>query len=261
MTHSFVPCETPSSWLPGWQKENILSLPPGFHLFSQFFSRLSRKLYDPKTIAHFRLRNIFHKHARSRNICPNLQHISGVKHAPDGYLNNKGGIWRVWRAESFPTPPPLLRHLRRLLYPLQPLSRGYLFLSLDFLCPHLLLFLLGFLGATTRPRYIFLLRWLTYRYTWACKFCTPPPYAGHTGNHRGPPRNSMPRFDRGILSSCCLRNQEVGRVLSVGNSRRFHTWEIVGTLMGHSWAQLGLKKVARLSSMVLEKRWYVWLRS
>ena len=69
--------------------KQTLPLPPGFQLAhagltvlplsSQLSSRLSRKLHDPKTMTHFCVRNVFHKHARSRNICPNPQRISEVK--------------------------------------------------------------------------------------------------------------------------------------------------------------------------------------
>jgi len=81
-------------------------LPPGFQLsyaglavlplVSRFFSRLSRKLHDPKTIAHSCIRNAFPNGQDERpklKPCPDPQRISEAtnKRAPGSYLN-KGSI-------------------------------------------------------------------------------------------------------------------------------------------------------------------------
>ena len=91
MSHSAAPYEflSPIIITPGLTKgKQTLSLPPGFQLshagltlvplFSRLFSRLPRKLHDPKTITHFCMWNVPHKHSRSRNICP-TQRIYEVK--------------------------------------------------------------------------------------------------------------------------------------------------------------------------------------
>jgi len=96
---------------PGPTKgKQTLPLSPGFQLshadltvlplFSRPFPRLSRKLRDPKTIAHSCIGNAFHKHARSRNICPNPQRISEVKQVGPRRLSKQQRRYREGMASS-----------------------------------------------------------------------------------------------------------------------------------------------------------------
>jgi len=150
MRHHTTPCESllqrEHSRLT---KRKTTPLPQGFHpshagfTVLPLFSRLSRKLHDPKTIAHSSIRNAFPnvqtKHPKPKRIpevkespktnpclnpqniseykpipnagaiCPDPQRISKAtnKCAPGSYLN-RGSIVRVWRAAPFSTRPNFL---------------------------------------------------------------------------------------------------------------------------------------------------------
>ena len=118
MSHSAAPCESPPpSPLPGWQKRKT-SYPTaaGFPAFSRWSYRASAFLQAflpafPKAPLSKNYRafldvKFFPDTSEAEIYAWILSAFpKSNKCVPDGYLNNKGGIGRVWRAASFPTAP------------------------------------------------------------------------------------------------------------------------------------------------------------
>jgi len=87
------------------------------------FSRLSRKLHDPKLSPISACEMLSTNTPEAETYVRILSAFPKPnKCVPDSYLNNKGGIGRIWRAASFPTNDP-----RPMPLPGARILPGYLF--------------------------------------------------------------------------------------------------------------------------------------